>query len=486
MRLFKGSYQDKAAGKRVEARGWSLDFADHTETRRRWPLGMTDRRACKAVGDNVERLVSLKLAGLAPDRELTLWLENCPADLRERLAGVGLISGERAAAGKPILEHLEEYREYLLHEGQTAEYARLSFVRLQRIIEGCGMVALSDLKAERVRTWLQEHRKVNLKDDKQKIRLSAETYNHYVKHAKSFCNWLVKWGRLSDNPLRRLSPLEAHIVKGEGRERRALKVDEFRKLLAQTAREPGRWGMTGAERALLYRLAAETGLRSNELRGLKVKAFDLKACTVMVEWRNAKNRREAVLPIRPDMAEELRGLLANKLPEAAVFTMPKDFEVVKMLRDDLEAAEIPYYDASGRKFDFHALRHTTGSMLAAAGVHPKVAQSLMRHSTMELTMKRYTHVFKGQESAAVESLPDLGAPPAENTLMLMTGTDNLSTENPEITPAKTPAKLSGKQKIQANSGELKTALAVAKGAFLMKEVGFEPTTHGLKGRCSTS
>jgi hypothetical protein len=42
--------------------------------------------------------------------------------------------------------------------------------------------------------------------------------------------------------------------------------------------------------------------------------------------------------------------------------------------------------------DFHALRTTFVSSLVAAGIHPRVAQALARHSTVELTMKAYTEV----------------------------------------------------------------------------------------------
>jgi len=48
-------------------------------------------------------------------------------------------------------------------------------------------------------------------------------------------------------------------------------------------------------------------------------------------------------------------------------------------------------DDAGRYAVFHSLRHSTGSLLAAAGVHPKVAQSIMMHSSINLTMSRYTH-----------------------------------------------------------------------------------------------
>ncbi|HUW34633.1 MAG TPA: tyrosine-type recombinase/integrase, partial [Planctomycetota bacterium] len=69
---------------------------------------------------------------------------------------------------------------------------------------------------------------------------------------------------------------------------------------------------------------------------------------------------------------------------------------------------LAYVDAAGRYADFHSLRHTCGSLLAAAGVHPKVAQSIMRHSDINLTMARYSHVYNGQEAAAIAKLPDFG------------------------------------------------------------------------------
>jgi integrase len=78
-----------------------------------------------------------------------------------------------------------------------------------------------------------------------------------------------------------------------------------------------------------------------------------------------------------------------------------------MLRADLEAAGIEYQDAVGRFADFHSLRHTAGTLLASSRVHPKVAQSIMRHSDINLTMSLYTHTLRGQESEAVAMLPNL-------------------------------------------------------------------------------
>ena len=123
-----------------------------------------------------------------------------------------------------------------------------------------------------------------------------------------------------------------------------------------------------------------------------------------------------------------------------------------MLRADLEAAGVEYIDAAGRFADFHALRHSTGSLLAASGTHPKVMQAIMRHSDINLTMSTYTHTYRGQESEAVEGLPDFSLPSKQGQESLATGTDNRPVNaaqngseklTPKLTPFLTPTAFSG-------------------------------------------
>jgi len=174
--------------------------------------------------------------------------------------------------------------------------------------------------------------------------------------------------------------------------------------------------------ALLYRLAVETGLRRDELKSLKKSSFDFENLTVTVEAAYSKNRKQSVLPLRKDAAAEIESFLQGKLPTMQVFKVPKKTAV--MLKEDLAVAKIPYIDDAGRYADFHALRHSTGSLLAASGAHPKVVQSIMRHSDINMTMSRYTHIFRGQESEAVAGLPDLSLPSKESKKAVATGTDN--------------------------------------------------------------
>jgi integrase/recombinase XerD len=54
--------------------------------------------------------------------------------------------------------------------------------------------------------------------------------------------------------------------------------------------------------------------------------------------------------------------------------------------------------------DFHALRHTFITNLVKAGVQPKDAKELARHSTSTLTMDRYAHVGVRDTAAALSKL----------------------------------------------------------------------------------
>ncbi len=58
--------------------------------------------------------------------------------------------------------------------------------------------------------------------------------------------------------------------------------------------------------------------------------------------------------------------------------------------------------------DFHALRHTFGTNLARAGVSPKLAMDLMRHSDINLTMRLYSHTLISERARALDAIPDFG------------------------------------------------------------------------------
>ena len=72
---------------------------------------------------------------------------------------------------------------------------------------------------------------------------------------------------------------------------------------------------------------------------------------------------------------------------------------------DLEAAGIARHDDQETVVDFHALRTTFVSWLAASGAHPRTAQALARHADVETTMQRYTDLRLLDTKAAGLCLP---------------------------------------------------------------------------------
>jgi integrase len=409
MRVFRTSYKDKDGIKRT-AQKWYIELRDHLAIVRRLPA-FTDKGQSEALGRQIQKLINFKVAGETPDAQLSKWLEQIPTKLKNHFVRIGLLDAQRAAGGKPLTEHLKDFEQSLVAQGFVKKHIEVVVTRAAKVIEGCKFFVYGDISASMVERYLIELR--------QRKNVAAATHNYYLKAAKQFCRWMMQNRRASENPLQYLKGLNARIDIRHNR--RPLSTDEVRRLLEKTQTEPERLGMSGHERALLYRLAVETGLRAGELRSLTVSSFDLEGLTVTLEAAFSKHRKQDRLPLRPDTAIALQGFLCGKMPNVRVFDL--HIRTADMLKADLKAAGIAYQDEAGRYADFHSLRHTTGSLLAASGTHPKVAQSLMRHGDINLTMSRYTHIFRGQESKAVESLPDLSLPSAQTQRAIMTGTD---------------------------------------------------------------
>ena len=396
MRIFKTTYKARS-GQTKRVKKWYIELRDNLGVVRRFPALM-DKQQSAALGRQIERLVSCKVAGESPTPELSRWIEGIPRKLCNRLIQIGLLDAARAGSKKPLSEHLTDFERYLLAKGNTPKHAKQTVSRARRIITECGFTHWTDIVASKVQRFLAD-----LQNNENGI--SAQTFNFYLQAIKEFCRWMVYDRRASESPVQYLAGL--NVQTDRRHDRRALTVDEIRRLLNTMATGPFRFGMSGPERSMLYRLAVETGLRAAELRSLTVLSFDFDNCTVTIEAAYSKHRRRDIIPLRPDTVIELQTLVHGKLSAVNVFNMPTLNRVVKMFKADLQTADIAYLDESGRYADFHCLRHTTGSLLAAAGVHPKVAQAIMRHSKVDLTLNRYSHVYAGQTSEAIKNLPDL-------------------------------------------------------------------------------
>ena len=395
-------------GKRIrkQSQCWYIDYKTAEGTRKR-VKAFKDKQATAQLAAKLEKESELAQAGIADKYK----------EHRKR----------------PLAEHLSDFRKSL---GDTTKHARQTENALKKTFESCRFRMWDDIQASRFYNCLNK-----LKNGGE---ISQRTFNFYLKAGKQFCRWMVNDQRAGQSPLEHL---KGKTITERKRQRRAVDLDEIRRLLETTEAEPERFGMTGHQRAVVYRLAIETGLRASELKSLTVSSFDFDNCKVTIRAANAKNKKTTELDLRKETAKELEAFVNGKLPSVQVFNIPE--KTANMIKKDLEAAGIDYQDETGRYFDFHALRGELGTLLAASGTHPKVAQSIMRHSDINLTMSLYTHTLRGQESEAIENLPDLSLPSRKS--QRATGTDDAVVES-----AYKPAykKLTKKADFEGNSMSL--------------------------------
>ena len=344
-------------------------------------------------------LADLRAGGERPGGELVEWINGQPADVLDKLIGWGVIDAKAAKALCSLALHLEDWRDSVRAGGVGSDHVQLVYTRAKRIIDACGFTRFAEIDAEEVKLLLEKWRA--REDDP----ISVQTSNHYLRAIKQFCSWCAERIGSGQSPVAKLKLLnvEAH----RKRERRALSLDDLLMLLRTTESGPARGRTSGPERASLYWLAAETGLRAAELRSLTKASFSLDADppTVTVQAGYAKGRREDTLILSGELAVRLWVHLAAKLPAARAFTVPT--RTADMLRSDLERAGLPYRDEAGRVFDFHSLRVQCARDLVRGKAHPKVAQQRLRHKNISLTMDVYAKLSQDDRAAALEALPRL-------------------------------------------------------------------------------
>lgn len=443
MRVYRDTVLNRSTGQRQRARKLTIEF--HYRGRRKL-AGFADKTASEQFGRKLQRLADLRDAGEPPTPELMEWIAHMPRRMREYVDGIGLLDSKRLSAARPLLREgeddkaepalLDEFKASLLARDGTERHVEQTVNRIQRVFDGCGFRFWHDIDALAVERYLRERRD----GTKDAPGICAKTSNYLLQSARQFCGWMVRNGRASEDPLRVLRPINARtdvrIV------RRALSAEELRKLIKAAAEGPSLECLPGPLRAMLYRLAAETGLRRAEFMSLRRSSFDFEADppTVKLQAAYSKRRREDVFALRPDTARAFKYLLARCTPAALAFPVPKNWDAAGMIRADAMAAGILATNENGRGLehdrvlDFHALRHSFITIAMNAGIPPKVVQKLARHSTITLTFDRYTHLRADDELRALEALPDLSTPPAASALPA-TGTDGLPAGEPLRSPA---------------------------------------------------
>ncbi len=402
-RIFKQRYSRSRAGKAVSGRTkkWYVRYKDHEGIRRTVP-GFADKAASQQLAAKLEREAAQRKTGL---------IDRFAEHRKRRLLGDSGAWDKVNRDKKLDRGHLGDFEAHVRRTATSNKYVETLVPRIRILLERCKFDYWSDITAAGLSAMLDKLRNEGL---------SVQTTNFYLESAKRFCGWKVREGRAPDSPI---AFMKGGNVRTDRRhDRRALSPEDLSTLIRKTASEPKRGGMTGPERALFYHFLAETGIRVSEARSLTGASFRLSAKppTVVVLAAYSKHRRDDTLLLRAELAAKLKSFLSGKTPTAAAFKLPD--RPVKLLKRDLAAAGIPYVDDANKFADLHSLRHSFISNLARAQVHPNIAKELARHSTITLTMDRYTHCRLEDQQEAIERLPSI-SPPDERESLRATGSD---------------------------------------------------------------
>jgi integrase len=216
----------------------------------------------------------------------------------------------------------------------------------------------------------------------------------------------LRWGLIARNPCDAIDP--PRVPK---RQISPLTTEQVQKFL-ETAKSDRFYA--------LYVVAIGTGMRLGEIFGLqwpdvglKGRAINVRSTLIeingklsLAEPKTPKSRRRVDLPqfvvdaLTKHRAQSVREGFA-KVPwvfcNSTGGPLRRTHFHVNQFKPLLATADLP-------TIRFHDLRHTSATLLLAAGVHPKVVQERLGHSQIGITLDTYSHVVPTMQLEAAGKL----------------------------------------------------------------------------------
>jgi integrase len=242
---------------------------------------------------------------------------------------------------------------------------------------------LDEITPERIENWLLALTEKGLK---------PSTANLQYRTFKLMMGEAVRLKLLKENPCR-----EVKELKGEETERKILTVEEARKLF------PNDWSTVWNSIVdyKVHRLAACTGLRIGELRGLRgefvfddyIQVSGQYGTLGYIPYTKTKQNRN--IPITPLMRQELEDLMrANGdgfvFSEDGGMTPLTIDRIYRQFGNALKRIGIGHEEKRKRNLSFHSWRHFLNTLLRMSNVADSKVQKITGHKTMRMT-EHYTH-----------------------------------------------------------------------------------------------
>lgn len=287
-------------------------------------------------------------------------------------------------------------------------HERYQEIARKNVVPLLGQIALAKLRPEQIAAAYAKALRSGRRDGSGG--LSPRTVHHMHRILKQALETAVRWEMLARNPADRVDP-----PKVERRKMSALDP-------AQTARLLGHFRGTWMFIPVL--VAVMCGLRRGEITAMRWGSVDFSRRQLSViesseqtkkgvrskETKSGRARTVALPALVVDELRRARVGQAEELLKCGVRLTDQSFVVAQVdgqpiqpnslthefVRLLAKASDLP-------RIRFHDLRHTHATHLLSNGVHPKVAQERLGHSSVGITLDLYSHVLPGmQEDAAAK------------------------------------------------------------------------------------
>jgi integrase len=238
--------------------------------------------------------------------------------------------------------------------------------------------------------------------------LSPRTVHHMHRVLREALQQALRWQLIQRNP--------ADAVKPPKVERKQMSVIDTDATVDVLEEARG----TGLFMTIL--LGVLCGLRRGEITALRWLRVDLDHAQLSVvcsteqtdkggvrekETKSGKSRTVALSPLVVEELRRHRAKQAEGLLQLGI-RLTDDHHVVA--REDGQPLQPRSLSQAFRKFikarnlpriRLHDLRHSHATHMLASGVHPKIAQERLGHSSVSVTIDLYSHVLPGMQAEAV-------------------------------------------------------------------------------------